>query len=164
MKPTKKKKKKKQPTLTYYKKKLWELFSIFIRVRDCLQTTGCSSWGLCISCNRRYHYKLLQAGHFLPGRHGYNLYSEKGTHSQCYNCNVNLRGNTMEYQDALIKMYGQETIDELRRVEKITKQYKIYEIQEMIEEYKKKIKAFGILPPSVKMELLKEIKINKEIT
>jgi len=70
----------------------------------------------------------------------------------------------MEYQDALIKMYGQETIDELRRVEKITKQYKIYEIQEMIEEYKKKIKAFGILPPSVKMELLKEIKINKEIT
>ena len=44
------------------KESCWKEFSQMIRVRDCLRTTGCSSWGLCITCGKRYHIKLLQAG------------------------------------------------------------------------------------------------------
>src|SRR3990167_8214756 len=98
--------KKKKPTLSSVKKKAWVLFSQYIRMRDCLRTTGCSSFGLCITCSKRYHIKLLQAGHFIPGRHNANLFSEEGVHAQCYNCNINLRGNTLEYRRQIIKLYG----------------------------------------------------------
>ena len=98
--------KKKHKTLSQVKKEVWAVFSRYIRLRDCLKTTGCSSFGLCVTCNKRYHFKLLQAGHFIPGRHNANLFSEKGTHAQCYNCNINLRGNTLEYRRKIIEMYG----------------------------------------------------------
>ena len=89
------------------KKKLWALFSLRRRMEDCLRTTGCTSWGLCFTCSRRYHLKLLQAGHFIPGRHNSNLFYERGVHAQCYNCNINLKGNTLNYMDVLIKLYGE---------------------------------------------------------
>jgi len=127
-------------TIGELKKDLWTVFSLYIRIRDCLRTTGCASWGLCISCGKRYHIKLLQAGHFLPGRHNSNLYYERGTHAQCYNCNLNLKGNTMPYMDALIKLYGEGIVEELRENDKITKQYKQYEIEELIIDCKKKLK------------------------
>ena len=88
----------KKKTISSVKKRVWAVFSKFIRMRDCLKTTGCKDWGLCITCGKRYHIKLLQAGHFISGRHNANLFLEKGTHAQCYNCNINLRGNTLEYR------------------------------------------------------------------
>lgn len=127
-------------TIGDIKKDLWNIFSLYIRTRDCLRTTGCASWGLCISCEKRYHIKLLQAGHFLPGRHSSNLYYERGTHAQCYNCNINLKGNTMPYMDALIKLYGKKIIEELRENNKVLRQYKQYEIEEMIIQHKQKLK------------------------
>jgi len=98
--------KKKKPSKTTLKRKAWSTFSAFIRTRDCIRTTGCPDWGLCITCGKRYHFKLLQAGHFIPGRHNANLFSEKGTHAQCYNCNINLHGNTLEYRRKIIELYG----------------------------------------------------------
>ncbi len=121
-------------------KDLWPIFSKYIRTRDCLRTTGCASWGLCITCNKRYHIKLLQAGHFLPGRHNANIFYEKGCHGQCYNCNINLRGNTLNYMDALIKLYGEEIVEELRENDRKTKKFTREELKGMIETYKKKLK------------------------
>ena len=135
-----KEKKVKKPTLSKLKKKLWPIFSKYTRTRDCLRTTGCSSWGLCISCGKRYHIKLLQAGHFIPGRRNANLYYERGCHAQCYNCNINLRGNTLEYMDALIELYGLEVIEELRANDKQIRKYTIEELQEMIKNYTQKLK------------------------
>ena len=126
----------KKMTVSKLKKKLWVIFSLFIRTRDCLRTTGCASWGFCMTCGKRYHIKLLQAGHFLPGRHNSNLFYERGCHAQCYNCNINLKGNTMAYMDALIKLYGKGIIEELRENDKITKQYKLPELEALMEHYK----------------------------
>ena len=93
-------------------------------MRDCLRTTGCTSWGLCITCGKRYHIKLLQAGHFIPGRHNANLFSERGTHAQCYNCNINLKGNSLEYRRKIIELYGEgadlELEEEARQIKKVT--------------------------------------------
>lgn len=133
------KKKIKRPTVTKLKRKLWIIFSLYVRTRDCLRTTGCKDWGLCITCGKRYHIKLLQAGHFLPGRHNSNLFYERGTHAQCYNCNINLKGNTMVYMDALIKLYGDRIVKELRENDKIIKQYKPFEIEALINHYENEI-------------------------
>ena len=117
--------KKKPISIRNFKKRIWILFSHYIRMRDCLKTTGCASFGLCITCGKRYHFKLLQAGHFISGRHNANLFSERGTNAQCYNCNINLRGNTLEYRRQIIKLYGEgadvELEEEARQIKKYTR-------------------------------------------
>lgn len=128
-------------TLTQVKNKLWPIFSLFIRVRDCLQTTGCADWGLCITCGKRYHIKLLQAGHFVSGRHNGNLFSERGTHAQCYNCNINLKGNTLEYRRKVIELYGEHADEELEAEAKREIHYKVYQLEEMISHYQQELLA-----------------------
>ena len=51
-------------------KKAWDAFSLFIRLRDCLKTTGAKEYGVCFTCGRKYAFKALQAGHFVRGRGG----------------------------------------------------------------------------------------------
>ncbi len=127
-------------TVSKMKKKVWTEFSKYIRTRDCLRTTGCSSWGLCVSCGKRYHFKLLQAGHFLPGRHNATLFYERGCHAQCFYCNMRLYGNTLSYMDALIKLYGEGIIEELRENDKIIKKFIIPELEDLRIGFKSKLK------------------------
>ena len=132
--------KKKKP-LNYYKKKCWTVFSKYIRMRDCLKTTGCTSWGLCITCQKRLHIKMLQAGHFIPGRHNANLFSEKGCHAQCYNCNINLKGNTLEYRRRIIELYGEGADLEIEANARLSKQFIIPELEEMMAKWKEELKT-----------------------
>ena len=132
---------KKPMTITRMKGKIvWPVFSIFIRIRDCLRTTGCASWGLCITCGRRYHIKLLQAGHFIAGRFNANLFHEKGCHAQCYYCNITLKGNTLSYIDAITKLYGEGIVEELRENDKLKIKFTILDLQERLEDYKNRTK------------------------
>lgn len=130
----------KKPTLSKVKKKLWAIFSEYIRKRDGLRTTGSTEWALCITCQKRYHYKLLQAGHFIAGRHNAGLFSERGTHAQCYNCNINLKGNTLEYRRRIIELYGLGVDIELENEADRIIQFTIPELEERILYYKQEIK------------------------
>ena len=129
----------KQPNIKTLKKKLWTIFSLYIRTRDCFATTGTSSFALCISCNKRYHLKTLQAGHFISGRHNANLFSEKGTHAQCYNCNINLKGNTLEYRRRIIELYGEGYDLVLEKENRKTLKFTTPMLLKMIEDYKSKL-------------------------
>ena len=122
------------------KKEVWDIFSRYTRMVDCLRTTGCLSWGFCITCSKRYHIKLLQAGHFIPGRHNANLFSEEGTHAQCYNCNINLKGNTLEYRRQIVKLYGEGADERLETENRVVKKYTRTELMELKELYTQKIK------------------------
>lgn len=130
----------KPPKLRTVKKKLWKIFSEFIRLRDCLNTTGLPNYGKCITCEKIIPRTLLQAGHFIAGRHNANLFSEKGTHAQCYNCNINLKGCTLVYRRRIIELYGQGYDEILEQEEKKMLKFLIPELEEKIEYYKKKIK------------------------
>lgn len=132
--------KKRRVTVSSVKKKVWALFSQYIRIRDCLKTTGCTSFGLCITCGKRYHIKLLQAGHFISGRHNANLFSERGTHAQCYNCNINLRGNTLEYRRKIIELYGEGADIELEREARQIKKYTVSDLETLTLYLKERIK------------------------
>ena len=123
------KKKPKRKSVAKLKKEAWDLFSKYIRLRDCLRTTGCSSFGLCITCGKRYHIKLLQAGHFVPGRHGLNLFNERGVHAQCYHCNLHLKGNTLVYRRKIIELYGEGADEEIEATARVVKQYKQQELE-----------------------------------
>ncbi len=129
----------KKQSLSCLKKKAWIVFSKYIRTRDCLKTTGCASFGLCITCQKRYHIKLLQAGHFIPGRHNANLFSEWGCHAQCYTCNIVLKGNTLEYRRQIIKLYGDGSDLVLEKEAHQIKKFTPQELIDLTEYYKKEI-------------------------
>lgn len=130
----------KKKTVSSVKKKVWPLFSKYIRMRDCLETTGLIDYGKCITCQKTIPRTLLQAGHFIAGRHNANLFSERGTHAQCYNCNINLHGNTLEYRRKIIELYGDGADEELEAENKKDKKFTINELEELIESLKVKIK------------------------
>lgn len=127
--------------VTSVKKKAWNAFSLYVRTRDCLLTTGCASFGLCITCGKRYHIKLLQAGHFVPGRHNAVLFSEEGTHAQCYNCNINLRGNTLKYRHKIVEIYGVGYDEVLEKLSEEIVQFKYNDYVEIAERYAQKTKS-----------------------
>lgn len=132
--------KKKAVKISTVKKRVWDIFSRYIRLRDCMETTGCTSFGLCITCEKRNHFKLLQAGHFIPGRHNANLFSEKGVHAQCYNCNFNLRGNTLVYRRKIIEMYGPGYDEVLEEEDKQIVKFTISYLEAKEAELKEKIR------------------------
>ena len=129
----------KRKSLSSLKKEAWRLFSIYIRMRDGLRTTGSIEWALCITCGKRYHFKLLQAGHFVPGRHSGNLFSERGVHAQCAHCNLHLRGNLLEYRRRIIELYGKGADIELEKEAHRIVKFTVPELEAMIEDFKAKI-------------------------
>ena len=133
------KRKKKSKGVAYYKKKLWKVFSRYIRKRDAIKTTGDILNLRCCTCGKEYPafgVGCAQAGHFITGRGNAILFDERGVHGQCYNCNIRLKGNWPAYIEFMKREYGQEVIDELLALNKTIRQFSVIELQELIEKYK----------------------------
>lgn len=101
-------------TLTWYKEQTWTEFSIYIRTRDCLRFKGVPNKGICVTCNREYDFKNLQAGHFISGRGNSVLFDETCVYTQCYGCNMGRGGAYVEYFIFMEQEWGREFIEELR--------------------------------------------------
>lgn len=86
--------KKGKQKISVLKRKLWVLFSKYIRERD---------KGICFTCDRKCEGSGYHAGHFISKSvGGIELYfDEDNVHGQCYNCNINLGGNQYEYAKRL---------------------------------------------------------------
>jgi len=137
--------KKKKP-LNYYKKKCWNQFSKYIRLRDCLKTTGSPDYGKCITCGRLVGITRADAGHFISRRFSSTLFDERNVHLQCKQCN-GFGGNLLEYRRQIIRLYGEgadiELEDKATEIKKLTeidltnmeKYYKI-ETEKLIEDNK----------------------------
>jgi hypothetical protein len=139
----KKKTKKKIVKTSTLKKKAWDLFSRYIRMRDCLKTEGHIYEGKCYTCGKTFLFENLQAGHFIDGRKNNNLFDERGVHAQCYQCNVGLKGNKVIYTLNMQRDYGQTVIDEMLKKNREPRNVKGYEYLEMIEDFKKKIEGLS---------------------
>ena len=106
MKKTSLVKKPKRKPITKLKKEAWDAFSKFIRLRDCLVTQGSTEFGSCITCGRVYHFKELQAGHFVDSRTKPVLFNEDIVYAQCYGCNIPKKGNKDAYTPKMVEMFG----------------------------------------------------------
>ncbi len=137
------KKKPKHSTAWLKNKKLWPLFSKYIRLRDAIRTTNTKDWLRCCTCDKPYKafgVGCAQAGHYIPGRRNSLLFEERNAHGQCYTCNVTLKGRPIEYRKFMEREYGWDIITELEAKMYITIQFKRTDIEDMIEEYKHKVK------------------------
>lgn len=91
-------------SLPKLKRKAWKLFAAYVKERDGAK---------CFSCGRLADH--IQAGHFLKAE-VCNLkyrYDERNVHSQCTTCNLTLKGAYPEYRRAMLKVYGEEVVNEL---------------------------------------------------
>ena len=124
----------------YWKKKAWTEFSKWVRMRDTVKGT---KFGYCCTCHLRYPtfgVGCMQAGHYVAGRTNAVLFEEHGCHAQCYNCNINLKGNTFNYREFMDRKYGKverERIEQLRF--KLVK-YSPAELEAIRDKYKAKLK------------------------
>ena len=125
-------------------RELWEVFARYIKLRDCLKTTGTKIRGRCVSCGKPHRIEDLQAGHFITRRAKNILYDERNVNAQCENCNGRLKSNPLHYQDAMIRMYGQTLTQWLRAQEHSNYQWKAYQLQALIIEYRLKVQELEV--------------------
>lgn len=102
-------------------KKLWKIFSIYIRLRDADQNGICT----CFTCGRKTIWnKNTDCGHGIPRQHFGTKYNEKNNHAQCKKCNGFEGGMREVYKSEMDKRYGSGTWDLLilssKRKSKIT--------------------------------------------
>ncbi len=133
----------KKVSIKTMKVRAWKAFSRFIRLRDCLKTTGTIEYGECVSCDETVPFKDLDAGHFVPKRSG-NYFSERGVNAQCQSCNRYKNGNQLEYRRELIRRYGDGVDEELEREQKQIKKFTVLELQELEKYYINKTKELGV--------------------
>lgn len=96
------------------KGKAWNEFSRYVRVRDCLKTTGLPFVGFCITCEKRYHIAYLQAGHCIPGRTNAKLFDKNLTHAQCRFCNEVKHGEQKKYEAKMVEKYGKDEFEQMK--------------------------------------------------
>ena len=130
---------KKQRTINKEKEITWEVFSLYIRLRDCMRTTRTLEYGHCITCNKRVHYKEADAGHFINRWYSSTLFDERNFHLQCKRC-IKMGGEPLKYRRAVIRLYGERVDEELEQKSVEIKQFTRTELLEMREEYQRRIK------------------------
>jgi hypothetical protein len=140
MKKTPLKRKAKKPgarrkSVSALKKKLWTVFSQWVR----LSHSNNEGYNSCFTCDRPLFWKESQAGHFISRRFNMTFVHEQNVHPQCGKCNLWLSGDQYNYGRRLDIKYGEGTADELLRLSKLDKKFDIFEIEEMIIDYKARV-------------------------
>ena len=127
------------------KKKLWNIFAEFIRLRD-----SKDGFGTCISCGKMVSYPNStgnwQACHYFPRSTTFaGLYfDEKNVNGGCSYCNKWLGGNIQGYREGLIKKYGPKILDDLA-IKKMSRQsLDEFQMGALILHYKKLVKQMKI--------------------
>lgn len=133
----------KKKGISYWDKKAWKEFSIFIRTRDCLKTTGTKTHGKCFTCDIVLPFKKLQAGHYIPRQMKNVRYDERNVNAQCYACNMMYSGLIAEYGERLDSKVKEDLIQKQREYRagnavKLDSDY----YEELYDKYKEKNKEF----------------------
>lgn len=126
------KKKSDKPNRQTLIKKLDEVFSKFIRLRD----SDANGYCRCISCGRVHYWKDIQNGHYMSRRYLSTRFDEMNCNAQCVACNIFNQGNIQMYRRNLIKKIGEKNVDYLEyKAKGTTKHYSVFELQELVKYY-----------------------------
>jgi len=126
--------KKSNKPISKAKAKAWSAFSLYIVTRDGIRTTGDWKRCLCVTCGREFATRgqgRIQAGHWLGGRKGLNLFATEGTHGQCYGCNCRGHGEQVKYTAWMTEHYGHAKMDAIVRAANTPYQWTVDELDEI---------------------------------
>lgn len=130
----------KPKSIAKLKKEVWDIFSQFIRMRDCLKTTGDINYGRCVTCGALKHRKDCHAGHFISRSFNATLFDEKNVHCQCARCNLFLGGEPLKYRREIVRLYGEGYDIELEEKAMTTKKFTREELEGLKKHYQNKVK------------------------
>lgn len=122
-------------TVSQADKKLWPVFSEFIRLRDADENGMCS----CFTCGLMRHWKQMDCGHGLGRQHKSTKYHEKNNHAQCKRCNGFEGGMRERYKENVDKKYGKGTWDLLEMMSRKPSKWGVFEIEQLIIYYRKEV-------------------------
>jgi len=112
------------------KNKLDELFSVYIRNKGSID-----GYNNCYTCKGNFNIKELHAGHYLSRVFTYVRWNEVNVKPQCYNCNINLRGNSVVFRKNLVNEYGEDVISDLEKSKNKLLKLSKYELFEKCQQY-----------------------------
>jgi hypothetical protein len=128
-----------KPSISKLKKKADAIFSQYIRLKNSDWRGYCT----CYTCGKISHYKKLQCGHFEKRGNNATRYDEENCRVQCVGCNVFQAGNypifshKLDQEDPTLRPRLREKASQI-------KQWKAYELEEIIATYRAKVKEFNI--------------------
>ena len=122
----------KKPTRSKLVKKLDTVFSQYIRRSNADNNGYCT----CVTCNKTFHWKEIQAGHFMSRKHYSIRWDERNVKPQCVGCNVYRYGLAYEFSLFL----GSELANVLYLQSKELVKFTNYELEDMINDYSEKLK------------------------
>ena len=127
----------KKKTRSQVVKKLDAVFSEYIRRRYARNDIA-----TCVTCEKQDHWKKLQAGHFQSRKHYATRWDETNVQVQCSGCNVFRWGEQYKFSKWLDANKGEGTSEGLAEKANQIVKFTTKELEEMIEEYKEKLKKF----------------------
>ena len=122
----------KKPTRSKLVKKLDTVFSQYIRRSNADNNGYCT----CVTCNKTFHWKEIQAGHFMSRKHYSIRWDERNVKPQCVACNLYRAGEQYKYSLFL----GSEVANVLYLQSKEIVKFTNYELEDMINDYSEKLK------------------------
>ena len=117
-------------------RKLWPIFSQYIRQRDADE----DGIVYCITCGVRKHWRQVDAGHFVSRNAKAIKYDEKNVHAQCKSCNGFHGGMAFVYGQRIDELYGEGTAENLEAQRFSIAGWTPEYLENLIEEYKQKVK------------------------
>ena len=117
------------------------LFSEFIRLRD----ADAQGYVQCITCGAIYFWKDIDCGHYISRARQATRYDPMNSHCQCKKCNRFRGGEHDIYEERLVEKYGEESVKELKQKAKLGGNYDTYLLQQMINEYREKVKQLKLV-------------------
>ncbi len=91
------------------KKRAWDIFSKWIRLRDSDEHGRVK----CITCSAVKHWKEMDAGHYITRAKESTLFDEQNVNGQCGGCNRWQGGKFLEHAQAIERKYGTGTRDRI---------------------------------------------------
>lgn len=126
----------KKVTIKQIKKKAWDMFSKYIR----LKYADADGFENCYTCGKFAHWKHLSAGHGIGGRNNAVLFMEEVVRPQCVGCNVWGGGKYSIFGEKLIKEYGAKKYAEFVIESNKTVPMKVIDYQARFEAYRDLVK------------------------
>jgi len=130
-------------TIRKKEKKLRKVFSLYIRLRDAIATTGNITYCRCVTCKRSVRVTSweLHAGHCFQGKNLWSKYNEQNVHAQCMQCNYDTETQWKKeiHMDYIEKTYGKNVLHDIQNQYNNISEISIADINDMIHDYKQRI-------------------------
>lgn len=128
----------KSKSISYYKKKLDSVFSIYIRLIHS-HNGKCS----CYTCGKVLPIKKIQNGHFVSRQYLATRWDENNCRPQCWGCNGYGLGKPLDFEERLKKELGNSVVERMK-----AKRHEIWKLDaawylEKIEHYKTLVKELS---------------------